>query len=200
MAAYAVVQYQAIVSRVLDPRDPGVITVGAIHAGVENNTIPGMAELKLNFRFFSEKVRNQLFDGVKSISDGIAKTYGMPEDKMPKIVRKGYSAPLVNDKEFTDGIADNLASTGLVASENMITEFRPTTGSEDAHMLTQGLDGVKIAYIPVGTAPPEMVAKARKEGKLVPFSNHQSNYQVDLDAIPFGSKLATMIVLDLLIK
>ena len=119
---------------------------------------------------------------------------------MPTITRKGYSAPLVNDKELTDRIANNLTSTGLVGSENMITEFRPVTGSEDAHMLVQGLDGVKIAYIPVGTAPPEKVAKARKEGKIVPFANHQAAYLVDLNAIPFGTKLAAMIVLDLLVK
>ena len=195
-----IVQYQAIISRVLDPRDPGVITVGAIHAGVENNTIPGMAELKLNFRFFDEEVRGQLFKGVKSISEGIARTYGMPEDKMPTFVRKGYSAPLVNDKDLTDRIANNFTGTGLVGSENMITEFRPVTGSEDAHMLAHGLDGVKIAYMFVGTAPPAMVAKARKEGKIFPFVNHQSTYQVDLDAIPFGSKLAAMVVLDLMAK
>jgi hippurate hydrolase len=158
-----------------------------------------MAELKLNFRFFDEEVRGQLFKGVKSISEGIARTYGMPEDKMPTIVRKGYSAPLVNDKELMDRIGKNLASTGLVGTENMITKFRPVTGSEDAHMLVQGLDGVKIAYIPVGTVPPQMVAKARKEGKSFPFVNHQSTYQVDLDAIPFGSKLAAMIVLDLFV-
>jgi amidohydrolase len=200
MAAYAVVQYQAIVARVLDPRDPAVITVGAIHAGVENNTIPGMAELKLNFRFFDEEVRGQLFKGVKSISEGIARTYGMPEDKMPTITRKGYSAPLVNDKDLMDRIANNLTGTGLVDFENMITDIRPTTGSEDVHMLTHGLDDVKLAYIPVGTAPPAMVAKARKEGKSFPFSNHQSTYQVDLDAIPFGSKIATMVVIDLLAK
>lgn len=124
----------------------------------------------------------------------------MPEDKMPAITRKGYSAPLVNDKELTDRIGNNLTSTGLVGSENMITEFRPVTGSEDAHMLAHELDGVKIAYLFVGTAPPDMVAKAKKEGKGLPFANHQSTYQVDLDAIPYGSKLATMIVLDLLVK
>ena len=45
-----------------------------------------------------------------------------------------------------------------------------------------------------------MVAKARKEGKIVPFSNQQSTYKVDLDAIPLGTKLAAMIVLDLLVN
>lgn len=200
MAAYAVVQYQAIIARVLDPRDPGVITVGAFNAGVENNTIPGTAELKLNFRFFKESVRTQLFNGVKAISEGIARTYGIPEDKMPTIVRKGYSAPLVNDKDLMQRIAGNLTNTRLVDKNNLITEFKPVTGSEDAHMLAHGIEGVKLAYLPVGTALPKIVEKARKEGKAVPFSNHQSNYQVDLDAIPFGSKLATVIVLDLLVK
>lgn len=200
MAAFAVVQYQAIIARVLDPRDPGVITVGAINAGVENNTIPGMAELKLNFRFFDESVREQLFKGVKSISEGIARTYGMPEEKMPTIVRKGYSAPLVNDKDLTDRITSHLVSTGLVDAKNMITDITPVTGSEDVHMLAHGLDGVKVAYLPVGIAPPEIFAKAQEEGKGLPFSNHQANFMVDLDSIPFGSKIATMVILDVLVN
>jgi hippurate hydrolase len=40
MAAYAVTQYQAIVTRVIDPQQTGVLTVGAIQAGVDNNVIP----------------------------------------------------------------------------------------------------------------------------------------------------------------
>ena len=35
MAAFAVAQYQAIVSRVIDPQQTGVLTVGSIQAGVE---------------------------------------------------------------------------------------------------------------------------------------------------------------------
>ena len=200
MAAYAVVQYQAIISRVLDPRDTGVVTVGAINAGTENNTIPGEAVLKLNFRFFSEEVRQKLFEGVKAISEGIARTYGMPEDKMPTIVRKGYSSPLVNTAAFTDRVAANIINTGLIKSKSMIRDFRPITGSEDAHMLIHGLKGVKVAYLLVGTAPPALCAKAQKEGKEFPFANHEANYQVDLDAIPLGAKIASMIVLDVLIK
>lgn len=200
MAAYAITQYQAIIARVLDPRDSAVITVGAINAGTENNTIPGKAVLKLNFRFFSERVREQLFNGVKSISEGIAQTYGVPKDKMPTIVRKGFSAPLVNDKDLTHRIAKNLNATGLVDSKNIITDFKPLTGSEDAHMLVHGLDGVKTAYLFVGTAPPDVYAKAKKAGKAIPFVNHQANYMVDLNSIPYGSKVSTMLVLDLLMK
>jgi amidohydrolase len=200
MAAYAVVQYQAITARVLDPRDPAVITVGAINAGVENNTIPGEAELKLNFRFFDEDVRAQLYTGVKAVSEGIARTYGMPEDKMPTIVRKGYSSALVNDDDLAGHIAQHLVDTGTVSPENMITEFRAVTGSEDAHMLVHGNDDVKVGFLFVGTASPEVMEQARQAGKTVPFANHQSTYQVDLEAIPYGSKVATAVVLDLLAK
>ena len=200
MAAYAVVQYQAIVARVLDPRDTAVITVGAINAGVENNTIPGEAELKLNFRFFDEGVREQLYRGVKAVSEGVARTYGMPEDKMPTIVRKGYSSALVNHSELTSHVAEHLVANDVVTAQNMITQFMPVTGSEDAHMLVNGLDDVKVGFLFVGIASPEAMKQAKAAGVEFPFANHQSTYQVDLDAIPYGSKVATAVVLDLLAK
>jgi len=200
MAAYAVVQYQAIVARVLDPRDTAVITVGAINAGVENNTIPGEAELKLNFRFFNEGVREQLYRGVKAVSEGVARTYGMPDDRMPTIVRKGYSSALVNDSELTSHIAEHLVANQVVTARNVITEFLPVTGSEDAHMLVDGLDDVKVGFLFVGIAPPEAMQQAKLAGVEFPFANHQSTFQVDLDAIPYGSKVATAVVLDLLAK
>jgi len=44
------------------------------------------------------------------------------------------------------------------------------------------------------------MAKAEAEGKSLPFSNHQPIYQVDLNAIPLGSKVGGIIVMDLLAK
>lgn len=198
MAAYSVVQFQAIPSRVVDPREAAVVTVGAINAGVENNTIPGVAELKLNFRFFDEGVREQLFNGVMAITEGIARTYGMPEDKMPTIVRNGYSSALVNDDELMIRISEQLVDLGVVDANSMVTEFRPVTGSEDFHMLVHGMEGVSVGFMGIGTAPPAMAEAAIQEGREFPFSNHQGTLQVDLDAIPFGAKVASLVVLDLL--
>lgn len=200
MAALAVIEYQAIVSRVLDPRDPAVITVGAIHAGTENNTIPDTALLKLNFRFFDPAVREKLYKGVKAVSEGIARTYGMPEDKLPTIVRKGFSTPLVNSKPFMERAAAALTAAGVVEKKGLITEFRAITGSEDAGMLVNGLEGVEIAYLFIGTADPKVFEKARIEGKEFPFSNHQPNFAVDLAAIPLGAKVGATIVMDLMAK
>jgi hippurate hydrolase len=198
MGAYAITEYQAILSRVLDPRDPAVITVGAFNAGLTNNVIPEKAVLKLNFRFFSDKVRGQLLDGVRSVSNGIARTYGMPEDKLPTIVQKGYSTPLVNDEILVAQMNNALLRSGVVNEETLLTEFRPVTGSEDFQMLVLGKDTVKIAYSFVGTAPPELFAEAQKAGKDVPFANHQPTFFVDLNAIPFGAKVAGIMVMDLM--
>lgn len=198
MGAYAITQYQAILSRVLDPRDPAVISVGAFNSGLTNNVIPEEAELKLNFRFFREEVREQLLSGVRSVSNGIARTYGMPEDKLPTIAQKGYATPLVNDDALVERMNNALLQSGVVSTDKLIREFNPVTGSEDVQMLVHGKESVKIAYKIIGTAPPDMVAKARKEGKQIPFSNHQPTYIVDLDAIPFGAKVGAIMVMDLM--
>ncbi len=94
----------------------------------------------------------------------------------------------------------HLLEKGLVEAENVITEFPAVTGSEDCHMLVQGIEGVKIAYIPVGVAPPDVYSRAIDEGEELPYSNHQPDFMVDLNAIPFGSKVATLIALTPLLR
>ena len=42
--------------------------------------------------------------------------------------------------------------------------------------------------------------EARKEGKFVPFSAHNGDFRVDLNAIPFGAKVATVAMLELTTK
>jgi acetylornithine deacetylase/succinyl-diaminopimelate desuccinylase-like protein len=60
MAAQAVVNYQTIVSRNLNPQPAAVLSVGAIEAGRDNNGIPETAVLKLNLRWFDEAVRDTI--------------------------------------------------------------------------------------------------------------------------------------------
>lgn len=200
MGAYAVSEYQSIISRVLDPRDMGVITVGAFNAGSSNNVIPEDATLKLNFRFFSERTHEHMFKGVEAISNGIARTYGMPEDNLPTIVRKGFSTTLVNDVPLMDRLNGALLQSGVVTENSLITEFTPVTGSEDVQMLVHEMDGVKVGYSFIGTADPKLVAAARANGLEVPFSNHNPNYQVDLNAIPIGAKVAAIMTMELMNK
>lgn len=200
MAAFAIAQYQAIVSRVVDPREPAVITVGAIQAGTSNNVIPETAVLKLNFRFFNEAVREQLYNGVVAVSNGIARTYGLPEDKLPTIERKGYATATANDEELVKRTNAALLMSGVVNKDTLLTDFQAVTGSEDFPMLFHGQKNVKTTYRFLGTASPEAYARAKKEGKAIPFSNHQPTYIVDLNAIPIGAKIAGVMVMEMMAK
>ena len=99
MGAMAVMAYQTLVSRVVDPQEPSVVTVGAFQAGDANNVIPDTATLKVNLRWFEPKVREQLIAGIKRITDAIAVAADVPKDKMPEYVMKGSSFPVINSDE-----------------------------------------------------------------------------------------------------
>jgi len=196
MAAMAVVQFQAIVSRVIEPQQTAVLTVGSIQAGADNNVIPGTALVKANLRWYNPQVREQLIAGIRSVSNGIARTYGMPEDQLPVITIKGGSTPLVNDDQLSKRLAVPLRD--LLGDSNVVTNFPPATGSEDVHLLLGPHNDVPFTYLIVGVADPEVFAAARAEGKFVPYSAHNPNFVVDLAAIPIGTKVATVAMLELL--
>lgn len=198
MAAFAVTQYQAIVSRVIDPQQTGVLTVGSIQAGVDNNVIPQTALVKANLRWFEPTVREQMLIGIKSISDGIARTYGMPEDQMPVITMKGGSTPLVNDEALAARLAAALKP--VFGERNLITDFPPATGSEDIHLLKGPHADVPFNFLVVGVVDPELFASVQKPGQpmQVPYAAHNPNFIVDLAAIPVGTSVATISMLELL--
>jgi hippurate hydrolase len=195
MAAYAITQYQAIVSRVIEPQQTGVVTVGSVQAGSDNNVIPATALVKANLRWYDPQVREQMVTGLRSISNGIARTYGMPEDQLPVITMKGGSTPLVNDEALAQRLRVPLKA--LLGDTNVITEFPPATGSEDVHLLLGDYTDVPFNFLIVGVADPQVFAAAQAEGKMLPYSAHNPNFVVDLKAIPIGTEVATVSVLDL---
>ncbi|WP_306152080.1 amidohydrolase [Roseovarius sp. MMSF_3281] len=198
MAAYAVTQYQAIVARTIQPQQTAVLTVGSIQAGVDNNVIPASALVKVNLRWYDKNVREKMIAGIKSISDGIAKTYGMPEDQMPEYTMKGYSTPLVNDDKMAERHAKAL--TKLVGEEGVVTQLPPATGSEDVHLLKGPNEDVAFNYLIVGVADPEVFRASVEAGKGLPYSAHNPNFVVDLRAIPLGTEVAAVATLELLAK
>lgn len=59
-AAHIVTALQSVVSRNVDPRQMGVVTVGSIHGGQAANVIPDVVELKLTVRAYLPEVRDTL--------------------------------------------------------------------------------------------------------------------------------------------
>ncbi len=195
MASSAVMQYQTIISRNIAAQEVAVLTVGAINAGAVNNVIPASATLKLNLRWFNEKTRNILLDGIKRINEGIAVANGLPKESYPTILMKGNVFPMVNDAALTNKI--NKAMTAVLPAEKIITNAPAIMASEDFNHLVLGNKRTVCDYIFIGTADPAAVAKAVQEGQKSPYYNHNGNYKVELAAIPLGTVIGATGLLEM---
>jgi hippurate hydrolase len=198
MACNAVMQYQTIISRNIAAQDVAVLTVGSIQAGTDNNVIPASALVKVNLRWFNDKTRNSLLEGIKRINEGVAVANGLSKDQYPSIRMKGSAVPLENDGPLTDKI--NKALKGVLAAENIITNAPASMTTEDFQYLVRGNNKSVYDYIKVGIANPAVYTKAIQEGKKAPFFHHTGTYQVDLEAIPLGTEIGAVALLELFRK
>lgn len=197
MAANAVMQYQSIVSRRIDPQNAAVLTVGSIKAGETNNVIPQDATVKINLRWFKEEDREILKNGISKINEGIAHAYGLPQEKYPETVFRSRAYPLVNDTTLTRVIYHSLIEN--IGDENILTEktLRPVMASEDfQHLVLTGPEKkIPYSYINIGIVDPDRYTKSMKETGSAPYQNHNGDYEVDLKAIPYGSEVGITAIL-----
>jgi hippurate hydrolase len=197
MAAQAVLAYQTIVSRNLDPQASAVLSVGSIVVGRDNNVIPETAVLKLNLRWFTPEVREHMLKRIDEINQGVAIAAGVSADRMPTRLMKGNAGPLINEKALVARI--NPALEGLLGKGKVIDQFPSVMGSEDFQEAFKSLN-TPYAFMLVGVAPPELFAKAQAAGKQFPYSNHNPDFFVDLAAIPIGAKVNAVAALSVLVK
>ncbi|MEP7107128.1 MAG: amidohydrolase [Ferruginibacter sp.] len=198
MGSTAVMQYQSIISRNIAAQDAAVLTVGAFLAGFVNNVIPPTALLKLNLRWFNDKDRNILMDGIKRINEGIAIANNLPKELYPTIKMKGMVYPLVNNAAMVNKINASLAT--VIAPGKIIKDVPAEMGSEDFPQLVSGIKKASYDFVMIGTANIEVAAIASAEGKKYPFFNHNGNYQVDLSAIPLGTQIGATALLEMFKK
>ena len=195
MAAQAVLAYQTIISRTIDPQVPAVLTVGAVRAGRDNNVIPETATLLLNLRWLKPATRELMLKRIDEINLGIATAAGVPSDRLPTRTMKGSAGPLVNDPALVERLRPAL--TALLGDGNVIGNFPTVMGSEDFQEAFAPL-GTPYVFLLIGVAPPERVAAAQKQGKLFPYANHNPDFFVDLPAVALGTKINTLAALTLL--
>ncbi len=195
MGAAAIMLYQTIISRNIAAQDAAVLTVGSFNAGVANNVIPAFADLKLNIRWFNEKTRTVLLDGIKRINESIALSNDLPRDKYPGMTMKGNASPLVNNEAMVNKI--NAALVNVLNPQDIISNTPSIMGSEDFHHLVFDNKKTVYDYMMVGTANPSLVTQAQLAGNTAPFSAHNDNYQVDLASIPLGVQVGATALLEL---
>jgi hippurate hydrolase len=155
-----VVGLQSLRSRETSPLEGAVVTVGAIKGGIKHNIISDRVDMQLTVRADSPEVRAKLLDGIDRISANTARALGVPEDKLPTVVRSPLenTPPTINDAETAARVREAL--TAALGEGVLIDNPRTGMGAEDfAEFVTPEL-GVKGVYFRVGGTPPDQVDDA----------------------------------------
>ncbi|AQV94050.1 peptidase M20 [Cupriavidus necator] len=158
MASRFVVDLQSVISREKDPKEFGVVTVGAIQGGTAGNIIPDDVMLRGTIRSYKADVREQLLGGVRRTAKAVADMAGAPEPEL-RIVEGGKA--VINDPQLvavTEAVLRSAYGSG-------VTRIPAITGSEDFSEFVNA--GVKSMYFFVG-----VYADPSKTGGATLPSNH----------------------------
>ncbi len=160
VASQIVVSLQSVVSRTIAPLSAGVITVGAIHGGTKHNIIGNRVEMQLTVRSDNPEVRVQLLDGIDRVAKGVAISLGVPEDRLPEVIRSPVETtpPTINDTATASRVL--VAVSEQMGEDSLYDEPREGMGAEDfAYFVEPGL-GVKGVYFAVGGTPEDELETA----------------------------------------
>ncbi|MEL6790766.1 MAG: amidohydrolase [Pseudomonadota bacterium] len=193
VGAQIVVGLQSVVSRTIAPLDAGVITVGSFHSGFKHNIISDRAELQLTVRSDDPAVREQLLDGIDRVVDGVARANGLPDDKMPEVIRSKTETtpPTINDRPLATRL--RAVVTDKMGDDILLDKPRDGMGAEDFAYFVAPETGVKGVYFSVGGTPPGEVDNAP--------SHHSPLFKIDPEpAITLGTEAMVWATLDLMKK
>lgn len=196
IASQIVVGLQSIISREKGPLDPGVITVGAFHAGTKHNIISEYADLQVTVRANSKEVRDQLIASIERLAVGIGRANGLPEDKLP-VVKVGESTPVtVNDAALARRLNGAIAAA---LGDDVVVPFHQTNmGAEDFAYFVDPEFKIPGYYFAVGGTNPEWIKAAKAGGPQI-SGHHSPLFKIDPEpSVRLGVEAMTAAVLDLL--
>ena len=198
IGAQIVTNLQTIVSRELAPRDAGVVTVGAFHAGTKHNIISDKAHLQLTVRSLNPRVRKQLLDAIKRIAEGTARTAGLPEDLLPEVKVSEFAfPPTFNDKQLAQRVKSVL--TDKMGNAALIPPSRLGMGAEDFGFFTTK-PYIPSVYFSVGGTPAADFERAKNGGPAVP-SHHSPLFKISPEpSVTKGVEATVHILMDMLKK
>ena len=171
-AAKLIVELQTVVSRELDPRSAGVVSVTSVRGGGDAfNIIPKEVELRGTIRALSLEELLYFQKRIGEITGHIAEA-----NRCSSTIESGELnyPPTVNDKQCWN-LARSI-SAGLLGS-NHVEEVQSSMAGEDFSYYTLHVPG---CFVNLGI---------RNEEKGCTFINHNSRFKVDEDALPIGTAL-----------
>ncbi len=170
VAAQFVTQAQTIVSRMIDPFLPSVVTFGTFNSGFRYNVIAAGAELTGTVRTFQNEVREKIKKELENLLSHLCSAYGT-EYKFQYI--EGY--PTVLNTPAVSEVIETVAAEKL-GKEN-VQHPNPSMGGEDFAYYLHEVPGA-FYFLGVGN-----------EKKGITSPQHSPSFDLDEDTLATGVKI-----------
>lgn len=178
--AAAIQALQTIPSRINNPFNALVVTVGIFNGGTKENIIADQAELTGTVRAFNREFRNSMPEVIKSVVEPVVKGYGCSAE----VDYYFGPSPLINDHEDLVQIARGAASKEM--GEDALIPLKKMTGAEDFSVYMGTVPGV-FGYL-----------GCRNEEKGIIAAHHHPAFDVDEDVLYHGTGIYVQFALDYL--
>jgi hippurate hydrolase len=191
IAARFVVDVQTVISREKDPKEFGVVTIGAINGGTVGNIIPDSVRVRGTIRSYSPAVREKILAGVRRIANASA---AMADAPAPEVELIAGGIAIDND----DALVKRTEGVWKQAFGDANVQRMPAmTASEDfSQFVNAGVPGI---FFFTGVYDPKAVAEADKPGGKPLAFNHSPYYApVPEPSIKTAAQALTLAVLNVM--
>lgn len=145
IASHLVTAIQTIISRNIDPRMIGALTLGIIRGGRRYDTVADEVMIQGTCRTFDDESRELIPRRLKTLSDGIASTFGASAEVEYFL---GYPS-VINDKQSAGLVVD--AARESLGESNVIIMDYPVMFAEDFSYYLKDTPG---AFFMIGATSP----------------------------------------------
>ncbi len=177
IAAEVILGLQTIASRRVDPQEPVVITVAAIHGGEVNNIIPQEVYLKGTVRTLSPELRAQAPSLLEQKISGIVQSAG---GDFSLDYRLGYPA-LVNDQQAVQLVT--ASALKVLGPDGVSNLEKASMSGEDFAYYAQQVPAC-FAFLGTGITGQE------------PVHWHSPHFIVDEETLPIGTAILVQTAVD----
>ncbi len=177
IAAEAILAFQTIVSRNVNPLETGVVSVTSVHGGTAFNVIPEEVGFRGTFRFFKPEIGELIQKRMEGILEGVTKAHGGKYE----LNIEELTPPTINNPEMASFARKVAQKYGLEYGE-----VRPTMGAEDFAYYLQKVPG---AFLALGI---------RNEEKGIIYPHHHPKFDVDEDVLYLGTAMEVALAFEFL--
>jgi len=175
-AAQFVVALQQVVSRNIDPVEPAVVTIGAIHGGTTHNVIPGRVRLLGTVRAFDASVRAAMAERIERVLRGVCESTGATY-AFEYLWRYPVTSNDVEQTRYVRALAVNVVGAEQVADVPRLM------GAEDFSFFAER---VPACFFTIGS----------NGGPQSAFPHHHARFDVDESAFGAGVRMMAALALD----